>query len=174
MGVNARTLPEGTIARETDATPADDEILALSAEFQQLQAKISPNRIRFEPLQLAYEAILHNRGASVAKAWVEQVGFWPLNDEIADLCERATHIVERMIVLRPKTQAGIAAVAEALKADQNHFWKEPEPERDWDISLVTRFIDGLIECSPVETKRADEKAPLALAVRSYLEQRREQ
>jgi hypothetical protein len=58
---------------------------------------------------------------------------------------RLTNIVDSMIKLRPRKQLGIAAVAAAFKADQDHFWKEPEPDRNWEISLLTRFLDGLID-----------------------------
>ena len=50
--------------------------------------------------------------------------------------------------LDPRKQLRIAAVASAFKAAQSHFWKEPEPERDWDISLLTRFLDWLIDQAP--------------------------
>jgi len=50
-----------------------------------------------------------------------------------------------MIKLRPTTRDGIAAVAAAFKGDQGHFCKEPEPDGDWKISLLTRFLDRLIE-----------------------------
>jgi hypothetical protein len=68
-----------------------------------------------------------------------------LNDDVSDLCLRETNLVDSMIKLQPKTPAGIAAVAAAFKADQNHFWKSPEADRDWDISLLPRFLDGLMD-----------------------------
>ena len=57
-------------------------------------------------------------------------GFWAVNREIADLNERVGILVERMILLRPKTPAEIAAVAASIKEDQRHFWKEPEIDRE--------------------------------------------
>jgi hypothetical protein len=80
-----------------------------------------------------------------ANAWGHQSEYWALNEELSDLCIRETHLVDSMIKLQSKTPAGIAAVAAAFKADQDHFWKEPEPDRDWHISLLTRFLDGLID-----------------------------
>ena len=64
--------------------------------------------------------------------------------ELSEKCERGTNLVDSMIQLLPKTLAGIAAVAAAFKEDQDHFWREPEQDRDWEISLLTRFLDGLI------------------------------
>jgi hypothetical protein len=52
-----------------------------------------------------------------------------------------------MIALRPKTLAGIIAIARSLKEEAlDTYWDEPDEDRDWDVMLVTRFIDGLIEC----------------------------
>jgi hypothetical protein len=73
-----------------------------------------------------------------------------LSAEIGALNERAGVLVEHMISLRPDTQAGITAVAASFKENQHHFWKELEADRDWDVELLTRFIDGLIECTPLE------------------------
>jgi hypothetical protein len=97
-------------------------------------------------LQVASEAIGYVKGFNFLVAWSAESGFKALNKEFSDLSERATYLVERIIKLGPRTRAGIAAVAASFKADQRHFWKEPEPDRDWEISLLTRFIDGLIEC----------------------------
>jgi hypothetical protein len=68
-----------------------------------------------------------------------------LLEELEALCLRETNLVDSMIKLRPKTLVGIAAVAAMFKADQAHFWKKPEADRDREISLLTRFLDGLID-----------------------------
>jgi hypothetical protein len=45
-----------------------------------------------------------------------------------------------------KTPGRIIATAKSLKEDPlDHLWVEPEKDRDWDVMLLTRFIDGLIE-----------------------------
>lgn len=125
---------------------ADRELLTLHVEFQQIQADILPTKTRYEPLSVAYEAILKTHGHEAAKTWGHQSEFWTHNATMSDSDERATNLIERMIDLRPKTLAGIAAVAASLKEDQSHFWDETEKSRDWDILLVTKFIDALIEC----------------------------
>jgi hypothetical protein len=84
-------------------------------------------------------------GYKKAEEWGHRSQYWALNDDLSDLCLRETNLVDSMIKLQPKTPAGIAAVAAAFKADQNHFWKSPEADRDWDISLLPRFLDGLMD-----------------------------
>ena len=42
-----------------------------------------------------------------------------------------------------------AAVAATLREDAlDHYWKEPIAKRDWDVDLVTRFIDALVVAGP--------------------------
>ncbi len=138
------------LAEATSAASAQREILALRAEFQQVQAAILPVRSQFEPLKFAFGVILQAKGYDSAKEWGSKSRYWSGVDEIAKLEERASHLTERMIALRPKTLSGIAAVAATIKEDQCHFWKEPEKDRDWDVVLVTRFIDGLIELAQAD------------------------
>jgi hypothetical protein len=104
------------------AAEEDREILALRADFQRLQAMIDPLKKRHDPLQTAFYAIGKLNGFEGADKWAKESGFWAVNDEIADLNERAGILVERMILLRPKTPGGIAAVAASIKEDQTHFW----------------------------------------------------
>jgi hypothetical protein len=134
------------LAREVDAAANEREILALRAEFLQLRAAIESVEPRCRPLQEAFEAIFRVQGWNAAEVWSKESDYGALEKEVANLRERATYLVERMIKLGPRTRAGIAAVAASFKVDQRHFWKEPEPDRDWEISLLTRFIDSLIEC----------------------------
>jgi hypothetical protein len=147
----ARATSKATKHRGHKASPCaipavdDREILALRAEFQQLMATRGPLNKRVKPLQAAFYAVGKLNGFEGADAWGHESEFWAVNDEIAVLDERVAELVERMILLRPKTPAGIAAVAASIREDQRHFWKEPEIDRNWDVSLVTRFIDGLIE-----------------------------
>ena len=115
------------------------------AECQELQAKISLIRTAIEPLEVAFAAIMKANGYKKAEEWGHRSQYWALNDDLSDLCLRETNLVDSMIKLQPKTPAGIAAVAAAFKADQNHFWKSPEADRDWDISLLPRFLDGLMD-----------------------------
>jgi hypothetical protein len=93
----------------------DRKILALRAEFQQLMAKMEPVQTRYEPLHIAHQVIAEAKGFKAADEWSKQSGFWTLNDEIAALNLLAGSFAERMIALRPKTLAGITAVAETLK-----------------------------------------------------------
>jgi hypothetical protein len=136
------------LAREMDAAEVDREILALRDEFWADHAKIMQMRPQWEALCAASGLIFKERGIDAAIEWEKNSGGRSVNDENNRLEERATNLVERMIELRPRTRAGIAAVAACFKADQDHLWKDPEPDRDWEVSLVTRFIDGLIECGP--------------------------
>ncbi len=77
--------------------------------------------------------------------WGKQSGFCALNTEIAALNEHAGGFAERMIALRPNTLAGIAAVAATLKDYALSFhWKEPEEDRDWDVEILTKFLDCLV------------------------------
>jgi hypothetical protein len=123
----------------------DREILALRAEFLQLRAKLPTLGKRFAPLRVAFGSILKLNGFEAAAAWSKETEYDALNHEISDLNLRATDLVDSMIKLQPKTLAGIAATAAAFKEDQANFWEEPEPDRDWEISLLTRFLDGLID-----------------------------
>jgi flagellar biosynthesis/type III secretory pathway protein FliH len=145
----ARTLTDvrrrNSKAALAKAPDEDPEILALRAEFQQLQQASDRLRKQHDPLESAFYAIGKLEGREGAEEWAEESGFWAVNTEISDLRSRASFLVERMILLRPQTPAGVAAVAASIKEDQPRFWKKPEKDRDWDVSLVTRFIDGLVE-----------------------------
>jgi hypothetical protein len=58
---------------------------------------------------------------------------------------KLSRLAERMLDLGPTTPAGIAAVAATLREDNlAHYWEKPARDRDYDVELVTRFIDGLI------------------------------
>jgi hypothetical protein len=64
-----------------------------------------------------------------------------------------------MLELGPKTPSSIAAVASALKDGVlDHLWDKPEDDRDWDVELLTRFLDGLIALLPRATNE-DEHLP---------------
>ena len=63
--------------------------------------------------------------------------------------------MEGMIALRPKTLAGLAALAATMKEDALYsYWNTPDEDRDWDVMLITRFLDGLIERGSVATAEA--------------------
>jgi|ERR1700733_11522170 hypothetical protein len=138
------TMADGAPAQHDEAG-GDREILMLAAELQVLRAKTSSIRTAIDPLEVAFAAIRKANGYKKAEEWGHQSEYWALNDELSDLCLSETNRVDSMIKLQPKTPAGIAVVAAAFKADQNHFWKKPEEDRDWEISLLTRFLDGLID-----------------------------
>jgi hypothetical protein len=115
-----------------------------------LQAAIESVESRYQPLDIAFEAIVHMQGVNAAKVWAAESGCGALSKEADNLHDRANNLFGRMVDLRPSTQAGIAAVAASIKDELQDFWKDPEPDRDWEISLFTRFIDGLIECGSSE------------------------
>jgi hypothetical protein len=129
----------------------DRKILALRAEFQQLMATREPVQTRYAPLQIAHDVIGEVKGFKAADEWSKQSGFWALNDEIAALNERACNFAERMIALRPKTLAGITVVAATLKDYAiSEYWKEPVEDRDWDVKILTEFLDCLIGLGQAE------------------------
>jgi hypothetical protein len=142
------------LAKEISDNAVDRQILALHAEFKQLQAKMSSIQTRFAPLSVAFAAIIKNDGAEKAMNWGRQSEYWALNDELSDLEGKSTYLVDSMIKLRPRKRLGIAAVAAAFKDNQSHFWKKPEPDRDWEISLLTRFLDSLIDLGPTPLEEA--------------------
>jgi hypothetical protein len=73
-------------------------------------------------------------------------GYGAVVDEQNDLADEADRISAEMRDTRPKTFAGIAAIAYALKLNEAHgYWDAPEGDRDWEVLCVTRFIDRLIE-----------------------------
>lgn len=113
----------------------DREISALAVEFWDVEEKMSAIRPRLQQLTFAYEAIGKVHGYTNAGEWSIQSGLDALTGEHGDLAVRGTNLVDSMIKLQPKTLAGIAAVARAFKEDQSHFWKKPELDRDWEISL---------------------------------------
>ncbi len=118
----------------------------MRAEVERLQAIYLPRRKTYKLQQLLYAEMISERGSDVADAWGKQSGFWAINDQVADVDLSIGSLVERMVALRPKTLAGIIATARSLRERPlDHLWAEPEDDRDWDVMLPTRFIDGLIE-----------------------------
>jgi hypothetical protein len=142
-GLYERGLESLVDAQENAKNEA--EVFALVAEFQELQPKISSVRKRLAPLEVAHDAIGMKHGFEKAAEWSTQSEHDALITDLSDLCLSETYLVDSMIKLQPKTLAGIAATAAAFKEDQAHFWKKPETDRDWEISLLTRFLDGLID-----------------------------
>jgi hypothetical protein len=134
---NAARRATATALPEATAQP-DAEILALAAEFEALLPKISSLETRIAPLVVAFGAISKRTGSKRLRNGARQSEHDALITELNALFLRETDLVDSMIKLQPKTPAGIAAVAAAFKADQDHFWKEPEPDRDWgNLSLNT-------------------------------------
>ena len=86
-------------------------------------------------------------GHEAARVWSEKNIPWTLLDrQLEELDSRANVILERMVALRPRTLAGLAALAATMKEDAlGSYWNKPDEDRDWDVMLITRFIDGLIE-----------------------------
>jgi hypothetical protein len=76
----------------------------------------------------------------------EEVGHDAAVDAENDLADEADRISAKMRGTRPKTFAGVAAIAYALKLNEAHgYWDAPEGDRDWEARCVTQFIDRLIE-----------------------------
>jgi hypothetical protein len=79
-----------------------------------------------------------------------RVGLDSRLEEIDEIDKCTSRIVERMLELGPKTPASIAVLAETLKGEVlGHHWEQPEDDRDWDVLLLTRFLDGLINLLPL-------------------------
>jgi hypothetical protein len=124
----------------------DAEILALRAEFVRLNDIYQPlNDAAWEECN-AFRAKYEEIGWEAACAWSKATARYYSNDSVEQMGVELSRILERMLDLRPTTLAGIAATAATLMEDQlTHLWDEPENDRDWDIRMLTRFIDGLIE-----------------------------
>ncbi len=170
-----RTLPEATSRRAilgavltagaTAALPAssgahavteDAEVLALRAEFERLdmtrQSLIEPTNELSRP----FTQMVRETGYETARVWGEQSGLVSLENQLDALNSRVNDIMEGMIALRPKTLAGLAALAATMKEDAlRSYWNKPDEDRDWDVMHVTRFLDELIERDSVaKTVRA--------------------
>jgi hypothetical protein len=162
---NDRTLPKATNRRAVlrvlltggataalsvpsiaNAVDEDAEVLALRAEFELLDATREPLIEQVDALSLSFTQRVREGGYKTALIWGEQSGFLSLEDQLEALDLRANDIMESMIALRPKTLAGLAALAATMKEDAlRSYWNKPDEDRDWDVMLVTRFLDGLIE-----------------------------
>jgi hypothetical protein len=67
-----------------------------------------------------------------------------------------------MLQLGPKTPSSIAAVALSLKEEVlNHLWEAPKDNRDWDVELLTRFLDGLIALLTQAAKENEHRLEVA-------------
>jgi hypothetical protein len=164
-----RTMPQATDRRPsfgavlaagaTAALPApssahavneDAEVLALRAEFERLdmtrQSLIEPTNELWSP----FTQMVRESGYETARVWGEQSSLFSLENQLDALDSRVNDIMEGMIALRPKTLAGLAALAATMKDDAlSSYWNKPDEDRDWDVMLITRFIDGLIESGSV-------------------------
>ena len=158
----ARTLPEATTRRtalgailasallsaplSAAAADEDSEIFALRAEHQRLTvARLPLDRICDEA-HSCFSEICRKEGWDAAVAWSEQNGHDEALRKLEETNVRDSTIAQEMIALRPRTLAGVAAVAATLKEwDLSHYWKEPDIDMDWDVAMLTRFLDSLIE-----------------------------
>jgi hypothetical protein len=133
-------------SRANSIAAEDSEILALRVEFERAEAMRQPLIDQTNELAWTFTRIVCESGYETARVWGEQSGFSTLDSQLDELNSRANAIVESMISLRPKTLAGVGAVAATMKEDAlNQYWDKPEEDRDFDVSLITRFLDGLIE-----------------------------
>jgi hypothetical protein len=140
-GATALPGPSRAIAVNEDA-----ELLALRAEFERLEVTRQPLVERTNELSWNFTQMVCESGYETARVWGERSGYWSLIDQLEALDSRATAIVERMVALRPKTSAGLAALAATMKEDAlNAYWNKPDEDREWEVMLITRFLDGLIE-----------------------------
>jgi hypothetical protein len=172
-----RTLPETTSRRAmlgalfaggaTAALPVvslanavneDAEVLALRAEFERLEVTRQPLIEQTNELSWSFTQRVCESGYETARVWGEQRGFLSLENQLEALDLRANAIMEGMIALRPKTLAGLAALAATMKDDALYsYWDKPDEDRDWDVMLISRFLDGLIERGSV-AKTAEARA----------------
>jgi hypothetical protein len=160
---NDRTLPKATNRRAilgalfvggaTAALPAlslanavseDAEVLALRAEFERLEVTRQPLIEQVDELSWSFSERVCESGYETATAWSEQSGFSILQNQLEELDARANAILQGMSALRPRTLAGLAALAATMKEDALYsYWDKPDEKRDWDVALITRFLDGL-------------------------------
>ena len=142
---NARILPDAT----DPSTVVDDNLfIALRAEIEDLKVKRRPLEDTADALYQSFEHTIREDGFEAARAWGNSVASiinlkrWanrPSRREVSRADARA----------RPRTPASIAAVAAVLRDEAfAHYWKETEDDRDWDVALLTRFLDGLIALRP--------------------------
>jgi hypothetical protein len=143
----------------TSISAEDSEILALRAEFERLEVTRQPIIDQTNEFAWTFTRIVRESGYETARVWGEQSGFSTLDSQLDELNSRANAIVERMVALRPRTSAGLAAVAATMKEDALwRHWDKPEENRDWDVMLITRFLDGLIALLP-RTANEDNHPP---------------
>jgi hypothetical protein len=154
---NARNLPTAT-----DPSAKNGVFLALRAEIEDLRAKRRPLEETANALYQSFEQTIRECGFEAACAWGNRVGLDPKLDEIEQIDRRAGHLIERMLQLGPKTPSSIAAVALALKEEVlNHLWEAPKDDRDWDVELLTRFLDGLIALLTQTAKENEHRLEVA-------------
>ena len=138
--------------------------LSAWVEIEGLRVKRRPLEETADALYRSFEHTIRDDGFETARAWGNRVGLDPKLEEIEQIDRRAGHLIERMLELGPKTPASIAAVASALKEEVlDHLWDEPEADRDWDIELLTQFLDGLIAMLPRAANEDDHLPAVASA-----------
>jgi hypothetical protein len=90
--------------------------------------------------------MVRERGIKAADAWGRRSGFLGRGDKVDDLTDRMGKTIDRMLALKPRTPAGIAAVAKTLKDEPlADYWADGAGDNDWAIDVITQFLDGLIE-----------------------------
>jgi hypothetical protein len=143
---NTRRLPDSI----THSAASDDALfLALRAEIEDLKVKRRPLEETADALYESFELVIRKDGFEAARAWGNSVGLDPKLEEIEQLDRRVGRIIDRMLELGPKTPVSIAGLAAVLKDEAlAHYWKQPENDRDWDVALLTQFLDGLISLLP--------------------------
>jgi hypothetical protein len=128
------------------AVNEDAEVLALRAEFERMEVTRQPLTEQTNELSWQFTQMVRENGYETTRVWAEQSGFRSLENQLEALDSRANDIMEGMIALRPKTLAGLAALAATMKEDAlSSYWNKPDEDRDWDVMLIARFLDGLIE-----------------------------
>jgi hypothetical protein len=128
------------------AANEESEIFALRVEHERLMAARAPLNRVCNDLSPSFSDVCRKEGWDAAVAWGEQNGQDEALRKLEEINVRDSTIAQEMIALRPKTPAGLAAVAATLKEwDLSHYWTKPDIDMDWDVMLITRFLDGLIE-----------------------------
>ena len=125
----------------------DGEIFGLRAEHERLMTARPPLDRAIDELYPSFYDFCRKEGTAAAFAGRDETrDYWEANSKLEEIGIRTGEIAERMIALRPKTLADLAAVAATLKEwTLKHYWDRPDIDMDWDIAMITQFVDSLIE-----------------------------
>lgn len=131
---------------------ADEEIIALAAEHEKLEAtawplneRILDARARLHAYCEARALFPYGQHREVCKPLFDQFGMNALHDQMDPLWERCGEIEKRILDIVPITKAGIAAKAKIVLSVLPKKYAEdiPDTDRDWDVLLLRSLISNL-------------------------------